>query len=245
MTVPYISLATNNTGTSVWIHVVAPTDADYTAAEVNWREVVLEKKNNVSTNQIVSGSLEITQLTEHTLYEVWAHSILNGRLSELTSNSIFFVPAAGSIREKIIDRVASLCTTVLADENTDIVADQIQLGHRIFKGTFRGINGVIVIDGEVVSTESYTSEADLVTYAVTVHVAWSDIRQEDIVEKELGSAAQTLRLLLDQSQDTNIPYITRAQVQTIPFETEFFEGENVRGFALQVDYHIEEYLMSI
>jgi len=238
---PFISLATNNTGTNIVIQITPPTNVWYNFTTVMSRPVGFNEKNNIATNSAVSGSVTISNLTNNRLYEIIAvPSSTDGFYDPIVSNALYVVPTTGSIREQILDFVDSQVRTVLVDEISDIVSYQIQIGYRSFQGKFRGLHGTVLIDGSSVRVRPYTNAARLVVYTVRVHVGWQD-RRRQIRENELGQLAEDIRLKLDATQTSTVPYIIIAEVRSIPFKTrEFEKGSHIRGFSLEVDFEVQE-----
>lgn len=241
-----LCLATNNTGTNVWIQIESiPTNANFTTTVVHWRELHRNKLSNVSSNRLnTTGSMLLNNLSANLPYEVWGTPIIGDHVS-VKSNTIKFYPTDGSHREKILNSVALSCRDALSSEVDLLRQFQIQIGHRRFRGKFRGIYGVILIDGDTTNIEPYTNDASKITYSVTVHFGWQDMRRT-VREDQIGRAAELLRKLLSASQDKSLPELITVTVNDIPFETEVFgAGHNVRGFSLQVDYEYQECLTAI
>lgn len=244
---PSLKVATNDDGSSVFVQVTAPTNPTYSNTVLFWRPWDDSKLDEVSTNNVVSGSFEITSLTERTAYEIWGTPVLSGgNIQGIRSNNLVVVPTSGSIREKITNRLETLIEGAFDQESDDLIPFQIQTGSEQFRGKFRGKFGVCLIDCSRLTPERYTNVANRVTYQVDIHFAWKDMRREDVVEPNIGDVAEYLRLLLDEGQDTTIPNLIKSEVLDIPFNTDVFDiGENLRGFALQVNFDVEECITSL
>jgi hypothetical protein len=238
---PQLSVTGNSTGTSLTVSVNPPTNSQYSHSSLHWRLRGEANKDNITTNSVVSGNYTIESLQEDSVYEIWAHSILDdgGVVPDFVSNMLVLSPSSGSIREKILDRLTIVISELLLSEVPTIRLSQVRQGHRHFDGKYRGMYGVVLLDCSNVEVEAYTTSARRVHYFVDIHVGWLDKRAIQ-VENNLGNLAESIVEQLDQVIDPNIPELINVYVRNVPFESDAFDHEHMRGFSLQVDYQIQE-----